>query len=179
MYKTSLVQKAGGRLEKRPILSDNWCRMKQIPLFQILSYHGLPTYGTKEELIPRLLLVCQRRYYLCFREEENELLETISLTQGILLGEKRQFVINSEYTFTEKGHRVLSNLMAAYKYLEIHILTTFEISSNLLRMNTFQFLTAYAGKKILNFPLKHILVLIRIKGMMTTSMKDFSSLGKS
>jgi hypothetical protein len=36
----------------------------------ILNYHGIHTCGTKEEIILRLLLVRQNRYYLCFKGEE-------------------------------------------------------------------------------------------------------------
>ncbi len=72
----------------------------------ILNYHGLSTYGTKEELILRLLLVCHHRYYLCFKKEE-EILKTISLAEDIILEEKRQFVVNFEYIYRKRTHSTI------------------------------------------------------------------------
>ena len=43
----------------------------------ILNYHGIQIRGTKEELAPRLLLVCQNSYYVCFKGEEDEVMKTI------------------------------------------------------------------------------------------------------
>ena len=54
----------------------------------ILNYHCLQTYGSKEEPVLRVLLICHHRYYLCFKKEEEEILETISLAEDIIQEEK-------------------------------------------------------------------------------------------
>ena len=73
----------------------------------ILNYHGIQTCGTKDEMILRLLLVSQNRYYLCFKGEEGELIRTISLAERIILQQKRQIILHPQYmtrkrTYTKK-----------------------------------------------------------------------------
>ena len=63
----------------------------------ILNYHGIQTCGTKDEMILRLLLVSQNRYYLCFKGEEGELMRTISLAERIILQQKRQIILHPQY----------------------------------------------------------------------------------
>ena len=66
-------------------------------LRHILNYHGIQTCGTKEEIVLRLLLVSQNRYYLCFKKEEEEILRTVSQAEDIILEEKRQIILHPQY----------------------------------------------------------------------------------
>ena len=70
----------------------------------ILNYHGIQTRGTKEELALRLLLVCQNRYYLCFKGEEDEVMKTISLAEDIILDQKRHKIINPQCISRKRTH---------------------------------------------------------------------------
>ena len=70
----------------------------------ILNYHGIIVCGIKEELVLRLFLVCHGKYYLCFEQEQNEILKTIRLAEEIVLDEKRQFVLNRDDIYRKRTH---------------------------------------------------------------------------
>ncbi len=60
--------------------------------------------GTKEELVLRLFLVCHGKYYLCFEQEQNEILKTIRLAEEIVQDEKRQFVLNRDDIYRKRTY---------------------------------------------------------------------------
>ena len=44
------------------------------------------------------------KYYLCFEQEQNEILKTIRLAEEIVLDEKRQFVLNRDDIYRKRTH---------------------------------------------------------------------------
>ena len=61
----------------------------------ILNYHGIQTRGTKEELVLRLLYVCQARY-LCYKGKEYEIMKTIYLAEDIICAQKKEKIVTSQ-----------------------------------------------------------------------------------
>ena len=81
--------------------------LRKIPVARIkyiLNYHGITTCGPKEELILRLFLICHGQYYLCFKQEEDEILKTIGLAEDIMLEQRRQFVLNPDDIYRKRTH---------------------------------------------------------------------------
>lgn len=80
-------------------ISTSMSKLRKFPVARIryiLNYHGITACGTKEDLVLRLFLVCHGRYYLCFKQEEDEILKTIGFAEEIIQEEKRQFVLNRD-----------------------------------------------------------------------------------
>ena len=97
-----------GDLSTVPNTVTELCKYPVARLRYILNYHGIHTCGTKEEIILRLLLVRQNRYYLCFKGEEEEIMSTISLAESVIVRQKRQQILQFQYvrkrrTYTKKN----------------------------------------------------------------------------
>ena len=58
-------------------------RLPKAKMRYILSYHGIPTQGIKEELCLHLLLLKQNRYYLAFKYQEDELKRFLAVVTDI------------------------------------------------------------------------------------------------
>lgn len=93
-------------------ISRSMSELRKLPVARIcyiLNYHGITVGGTKEELVLRLFLVCNGRYYLCFKQEEDELLKTVGFAEEIIEEEKRQFVLNRDDVYRKRTYTTRTN----------------------------------------------------------------------
>jgi hypothetical protein len=62
-------------------------------LRSILQWHGFATCGKKDNVLLKVVLIANKRQYLCFRRERKMLLDLISMTEKLIIEEKKQRLV--------------------------------------------------------------------------------------
>jgi hypothetical protein len=70
----------------------------------ILSYHGLSITGSKDEIILRLTLFKSGQYHLAFYHEENEILDTISDAEKLVLEQRQDYLQYPSDVYRKRTH---------------------------------------------------------------------------
>ena len=84
-------------------------------LQSVLQWHGMPSSGTKDELVLRVTLIANNRRHLCFNRERKMFLDMLSMVQTLVLVEKKQSLLSgydpiyTQRTYTTPTSTTLSS----------------------------------------------------------------------
>jgi hypothetical protein len=106
-------------------------------LQSIMKWHGMASSGTKDELILRTTLIANNRKYLCFNRERKMFSDMTSMTQSLLLEEKKRSIL--------PGHAPI------YTHRNYETPTSTTISSDRPRFNA-SVQTQWSGKSRVDVP---------------------------
>ena len=122
---------------KLPTTMNEISKLPVCYLQSVLTWNGLASCGTKDELIIRVSVIVNNRMYLCFNRERKMFLDLIIMAKNLILEEKKQ--------------RLLSDSVPTYRHRTFSTPTTTSISSDRPRYNA-AVQVHYSDKSCLEVP---------------------------